>query len=233
MLYLESPIYYKNSLYLKSMLNIKIILIITVFCLNFITSHAQSKITQEQKKSIESLALVKLKKFEEYISIIQNEETTFSEVNRITNRAQELFVDESAISFNIMNKNGEKEKNLKYQSVKNYLRTILFMQMLDFGKSIKWFNVSFFNVFYISDLELQPNGNYMGVITVYHKFISAKNDDLYWVDTMRKDVTIYVEKKTNHFDGQTNSYWDVLLGDIRLNDIYPSVLFESSIFHKK
>ncbi|NVK83325.1 MAG: hypothetical protein HWE21_03335, partial [Cytophagia bacterium] len=74
------------------------------------------------------------------------------------------------------------------------------------------------DVHYISDLERQPDGRYVGVVTIYQKFEGTNGDKLAYKDTTKKDITIYVEKKETQIAGRTIEFWDVILGDIRVSE---------------
>ncbi len=71
---------------------------------------------------------------------------------------------------------------------------------------------------YISDLELQPDGRYVGVITIYQRFEGVTNDGLRYMDTTKKDITVYVERKQTQIGGRLIGFWDVMLGDIRVTE---------------
>ena len=62
----------------------------------------------------------------------------------------------------------------------------------------------------------QPDGTYVGIITIYQRFEGIKGDDLKYVDTTKKDITVYVKRKETQIGGRTIGFWDVLLGDIRV-----------------
>jgi hypothetical protein len=80
--------------------------------------------------------------------------------------------------------------------------------------SIKWYDIH-----YVSDLELQPDGTYVGVITIYQRFEGSKKDNsLTYKDTTKKDITIYVKKKETQIAGRIIEFWDVMLGDIRVSE---------------
>ena len=78
---------------------------------------------------------------------------------------------------------------------------------------IEWFNIE-----YISDLELQPDGRYVGVVTIYQRFEGETDDGLKYQDITKKDITIYVERKQTQVGGRLIGFWDVLLGDIRVKE---------------
>ncbi len=78
--------------------------------------------------------------------------------------------------------------------------------------------ISWYNIQYISDLELQPDGRYVGVITIYQRFEGESSDGLSYKDTTKKDITVYVERKQTQIGGKLIGFWDVLLGDVRVTE---------------
>ena len=67
----------------------------------------------------------------------------------------------------------------------------------------------------------QPDGRYVGVITVYQMFEGMVGDKMVYRDTTKKDITIYVERKQTQIGGRLIGFWDVLLGDIRVTETTP------------
>ncbi len=166
----------------------------------------QDVIGPERKQSIDSLALEKVRDLSRYISIIGNKDTPFSEANRVIDRAEELFADGSEIGVSSINRS-----DINYYLVKEYFKRLM---ALNYDRvSIKWFNIQ-----YISDLELQPDGRYVGVITIYQRFEGVTDDGLRYVDTTKKDITVYVERKQTQIGGRLIGFWDVVLGDIRVTE---------------
>ncbi len=167
---------------------------------------AQNEISPDRKQAIDSLALEKVRDLSTYISIIGNKSTPFSEANRVMDRAGELFAEDAQIGVSSLSKRG-----IKYYGVREYFEHLM---ALNYDQvSIKWFKI-----FYISDLELQPDGRYVGVITIYQRFEGISNDGLEYKDTTKKDITVYVEKKSTQIGGRVIDFWDVLLGDIRVTE---------------
>lgn len=167
---------------------------------------AQENITPERKQAIDSLALEKVNDLGKYISIIGNKNTPFSEAKRVIDRALELFVADAEMGVS----------SLSRQTVKNYTVREYFERLmaLNYDKvTIDWFNIQ-----YISDLERQPDGKYVGVITIYQRFQGVSDDGLKYMDTTKKDITIYVERKQTQIGGRIIGFWDVLLGDIRVTE---------------
>jgi hypothetical protein len=170
---------------------------------------AQAEISPERKLAIDSLALEKVKDLGKYISIIGNKDTPFSEANRVIDRALELFSDGSQMGVSSLN-----DKDIKYYGIREYFQRLM---ALNYDRiKIEWFNIQ-----YISDLVRQPDGRYVGVITVYQRFTGESDDGLKYVDTTKKDITVYVERKQTQIQGRVIGFWDVLLGDIRVTETKP------------
>ncbi|GAA4835995.1 hypothetical protein [Algivirga pacifica] len=157
-----------------------------------------------RKAAIDSLALEKVNDLSKYITKIGDKETSFSEANRVIERALELFNEEAQIGVSSLNR-----KKIRYYTVRKYLETL---NRLNY-KSVK---IQWFDIQYISDLERQPDGTYVGVITIYQSFEGTTEDGLTYKDTTKKDITVYVKRKEIQIDGETIGFWDVLLGDIRV-----------------
>jgi len=170
---------------------------------------AQPEISPERKQAIDSLALEKVKDLGKYISIIGNKDTPFSEANRVIDRALELFADDSQMGVSSLNR-----KEIKYYGIREYFQRLM---ALNYDRiNIEWFNIQ-----YISDLVRQPDGRYVGVITIYQRFTGESDDGLKYVDTTKKDITVYVERKQTQIQGRIIGFWDVLLGDIRVTETKP------------
>ena len=167
---------------------------------------AQEEISPDRKDAIDSLALEKVRDLSKYISIIGNKSTPWSEASRVIDRATELFVEDSEIGVSSLNR----KEILSFPVKKYFLR----LAALNYDKV----NITWFQIQYISDLELQPDGRYVGVITIYQRFEGESADGLKYMDTTKKDITIFVERKQTQIGGRVIDFWDVLLGDIRVKE---------------
>lgn len=184
----------------------------SVFTLFFLLSicanlFAQSgDISPERKQAIDSLALEKVRDLSKYISIIGNKKTAFSEASRVMDRAEELFAPGSEMGVSSINR-----KEVNYYKVRQYFERLM---ALNYDRvSIQWYDIH-----YVSDLERQPDGRYVGVVTIYQRFEGTSDDGLKYKDTTKKDITIYVDRKKTQIAGRTVEFWDVLLGDIRVTE---------------
>jgi hypothetical protein len=191
------------------MRSIKIIFIALIALIFSNNAISQDNISPQRKMAIDSLALEKVRDLSKYISIIGNKQTPWSEANRVIDRTLELFIDGAKMGVSSLN-----VSEVKYYGIRTYLERLM---ALNYDKvKIEWYNIE-----YISDLEKQPDGRYVGVITVYQRFEGSNGDKLTYVDTTKKDITVYVERKQTQIGGRIIGFWDVLLGDIRVTETKP------------
>ena len=170
---------------------------------------AQPKLSPKRKAAIDSLAVEKVRDLSKYISIIGNKETPWSEANRVIERALELFSDDAEIGVSSIYR-----EEVNYYPIAKYFERLM---LLNYEKvNIEWFNIQ-----YVSELELQPDGRYVGVITIYQRFEGTDKEGMKYVDTTKKDITVYVERKETQISGRVIGFWDVLLGDIRVAETKP------------
>jgi len=185
------------------------ILALLLMILGAQATFAQSDISPERKRAIDSLALEKVRDLGKYISIVGNKETPFSEANRVIDRAVELFAEGSEIGVSSLSR-----PEILYFEVRRYFERLM---ALNYNQvKIQWYNIE-----YISDLVLQPDGRYVGVITIFQRFEGTGDDGLEYKDTTKKDITVYVEQKQTQINGRIIDFWDVMLGDIRVTETLP------------
>ncbi|MGA2822048.1 MAG: hypothetical protein ABSE72_00805 [Bacteroidales bacterium] len=185
---------------------------IGLICILILTSglFAQNKdenISPQRKQAIDSLALEKVRDLSKYISIIGNKSTPWSESQRVIERAVELFMDNSEIGVSSLSR-----PDVAYFKVREYFDRLM---KLNYNRvTIDWYKIQ-----YVSDLERQPDGTYVGVITIYQRFQGFdKEKGMIYEDTTKKDITVYVKRKETQIGGRLIGFWDVLLGDIRVKE---------------
>ncbi|MFA8298994.1 MAG: hypothetical protein ACEPOV_02410 [Hyphomicrobiales bacterium] len=189
------------------MKNVKTI-IAFLFCIAIGTGlYAQDNISPERKQAIDSLALEKVRDLSKYITLVGNKNTAFSEAQRIIERATELFSADAEFGVSTL-----ASPKVKYYKVPVYFERL---SRLNYDRvEIEWYDIH-----YVSNLEKQPDGTYVGVITIYQKFKGYdKEGDLIYQDTTKKDITVYVKQKETQIAGRTVEFWDVLLGDVRVKE---------------
>jgi hypothetical protein len=184
---------------------LSVLLSIIIFSSGFLFGQTDN-VSPARKQAIDSLAMEKVRDLSKYISIIGNKKTQYSEATRVMDRVEELFAPNSDIGVSALGK-----KEVTYYKVRKYLEHLM---ALNYDHvTIKWYNIH-----YISDLERQPDGRYVGVITIYQRFEGESESGLKYKDTTKKDITIYVDRKKTQIQGKLVEFWDVLLGDIRVTE---------------
>ena len=168
---------------------------------------AQDELSFERKQAIDSLALEKVRDLSKYIKIVGSKDTPFSEANRVIDRAEELFMSDAEIGVSSIHSN-----QITYYRVRKYLEHLM---RLNYDRvEIEWYNIE-----YVSDLQRQPDGTYVGVITIFQTFRGYDAEgNLIYKDTTKKDITVYVRRKETQIGGRTIGFWDVLLGDMRVKE---------------
>jgi hypothetical protein len=171
------------------------------------TALAQDNLDFERKKAIDSLALEKVRDLSKYIKIAGSKDTPFSEANRVIDRAEELFMNDAEIGVSSLSSN-----TITYYRVRKYFEHLM---RLNYDRvEIEWYNIE-----YVSDLQRQPDGTYVGVITIFQTFRGYDAEgNLQYKDTTKKDITVYVKRKETQIGGRTIGFWDVLLGDMRVKE---------------
>ncbi|MEI7662099.1 MAG: hypothetical protein WCK34_07875 [Bacteroidota bacterium] len=168
---------------------------------------AQDNLSPQRKQAIDSLALEKVRDLSKYISIIGDKSTPWSDAQRVIERATELFMENSEIGVSSLGK-----QDVNYYKVREYFDRLM---QLNYDKvTIDWYKIQ-----YVSDLVRQPDGTYVGVITIYQRFQAFdKEKGLIYEDTTKKDITVYVKRKETQIGGRLINFWDVMLGDIRVKE---------------
>lgn len=190
------------------MKKISIILATIIAFATVIPTFAQNdEISPARKQAIDSLALEKVRDLSRYISIIGDKSTPWSEANRVIDRATELFMVGSEMGVSSLF-----SSDIQYYGLREYFNRLM---RLNYDKvEIEWYNIE-----YVSDLAKQPDGTYVGVITIYQRFKAYdKENGLVYQDTTKKDITVYVKRKETQIAGRLIGFWDVLLGDIRVKE---------------
>ncbi|MEI6899995.1 MAG: hypothetical protein WCL00_08955 [Bacteroidota bacterium] len=164
-------------------------------------------LSPSRKLAVDSLALEKVRDLSKYIGIIGDKKTQWSDAQRVIERAVELFMEGSEIGVSSLTSN-----QVNYYKIRAYFDRLM---ALNYDKvAIDWYKIQ-----YVSDLERQPDGTYVGVITIYQRFQGYdKEKGLIYEDTTKKDITVYVKRKETQIGGRLIGFWDVLLGDIRVKE---------------
>jgi hypothetical protein len=185
------------------------LLFILLASLPVVVNASINDLSPARKQAIDSLALEKVRDLSKYIAIVGNKNTPWAEANRVIERTLELFTEGSQMGVSSLYR-----PEIVYYGIREYLERLM---ALNYDKvKIEWYDIH-----YISDLERQPDGRYVGVITIYQRFEGIVGEQMVYRDTTKKDITVYVERKQTQIGGRLIDFWDVLLGDIRVTETTP------------
>jgi len=185
---------------------LSLIILVSLFAMSDRVA-AQDNLSPKRKQAIDSLALEKVRDLSKYISIIGDKKTPWSDAQRVIERAVELFMENSEIGVSSLGR-----QDVNYYKVREYFDRL--MQLNYDRVTIDWYKIQ-----YVSDLVRQPDGTYVGVITIYQRFQAYdKEKGLVYEDTTKKDITVYVKRKETQIGGRLIGFWDVMLGDIRVKE---------------
>jgi hypothetical protein len=183
------------------------LIVLAIILGSAVKSSAQDNLSPQRKQAIDSLALEKVRDLSKYISLIGDKKTPWSDAQRVIERAVELFMESSEIGVSSLGK-----QDVNYYKVREYFDRL--MQLNYDRVTIDWYKIQ-----YVSDLQRQPDGTYVGVITIYQRFQGFdKEKGLVYEDTTKKDITVYVKRKETQIGGRLIGFWDVMLGDIRVKE---------------
>jgi hypothetical protein len=185
------------------------LLFILLASLPVVVNASINDLSPARKQAIDSLALEKVRDLSKYIAIVGNKNTPWAEANRVIERTLELFTEGSQMGVSSLYR-----PEIVYYGIREYLERLM---ALNYDKvKIEWYDIH-----YISDLERQPDGRYVGVITIYQRFEGIVGEQMVYRDTTKKDITVYVERKQTQIGGRLIDFWDVFLGDIRVTETTP------------
>ena len=192
---------------MRKLLSLIILISLFGFSNRVAAQEKQDELSPQRKQAIDSLALEKVRDLSKYISIIGDKKTPWSDAQRVIERAVELFMENSEIGVSSLGR-----QDVNYYKVREYFDRLM---QLNYDKvTIDWYKIQ-----YVSDLVRQPDGTYVGVITIYQRFQGFdKEKGLIYEDTTKKDVTVYVKRKETQIGGRLIGFWDVMLGDIRVKE---------------
>ena len=120
----------------------------------------------------------KVRDLSKYVKLIGSKNTPWSEANRVIDRAEELFAPDAEIGVSSLSKT-----KIEYYKVRKYLERLM---RLNYDRvEIDWYKIQ-----YVSDLQRQPDGTYVGVITIFQTFKGYDAEGrLVYQDTTKKDIT--------------------------------------------
>jgi hypothetical protein len=148
-------------------------------------------------------AIMKVKRFTDYIKILASKSVTYDEANKAINGAVELFISEN-IRIKVSNINYPQVKQYKIREYLNRVKQLKYDQV----------DVEYSNVQYVGKLRKAGNGLYYGIVSFEQVFRGYKDGQLVYEDRTIKNQTIVIRVREDSRDGIKSLAWDVFLSDV-------------------
>lgn len=156
-------------------------------------------LTEDRYEAFKQRSLEKVTDLGNYIVSITDKTMPLEQAKMAVNLAVALFQDETK-KVEVSSKTTGKVTSSKVRLYFNKLRILKYSKV-----NIKWYDIQ-----YISNLRLDTEGNYWGIITIFQKFEGYKGNEMTYEDITQKNIEIKVTKiKTVR-----GTDWEVLLGNI-------------------
>jgi hypothetical protein len=149
-------------------------------------------------------------RFTDYMKIFCDKQSPNAELNKATEGAVSLFVNEDA-KVEVSSANRDDVKRYK---IRAYLGRL---KLLPYDKiEVKWINIQ-----YIDDLKLDQDGVLHGTVAFEQEFKAYKDNALVYSDVTEKVANVILKTYNNSSEGQVTRGWDVLLADIGVSGTRP------------
>ena len=103
--------------------------------------------------------------------------------------------------------NNRKKTSVKFYPIREYLTRL---KKLHYTKC----EISYYDVSYLSDFQLGPDGYYYAIATVFQDFVGYQDELIIYYDKTKKQITIRLEWR---YDEVFKQYrWMILFGDIQV-----------------
>jgi len=165
------------------------------------TKAAASDIPPFDKEEFKQKAKDKVQRLTDYIKILCAKKDD-EEMNLALSQAILLFVNEDATV---------EVSSTNHDPVRKKIRAYLTdLKLLPYDKvEITWTNVQ-----YVSDIKKRSDGNYSGMVQFEQQFKGYRDGKLIYSDETSKKTLVILKTYEKNVNGNTQSLWDVLLGDI-------------------
>lgn len=161
-------------------------------------------LSEIQYKESRKTSLIKVQQLSNYLQVIADQNFSASERDLAIKNALALFLPGTQIEVSSKNRKGVTKLPLE-----NYLKRL---KMLPYGSvQIKWSQIEF-----VTELKQEADGNYYGTIVGNQTFTgySENGQNILYSDLTKKSVRVKVESYQKEVEGQSQTNWTVLLGNI-------------------
>lgn len=167
----------------------------------------EAVLSESQLADFKDKALRKTKALSNYISTIGDRSKDEIQRNKAIDLAVGLFMSED----NVVEVSSLNSKETKRFKIRDYLLKI---KMLPYKKvTIEWFDI-----FFSSNFTKRPDGRYEAVATIYQRFSGVNNEGGGYLDITKKNILIIIEQASIPDGDKTEKFWEIFLGDIKVEE---------------
>lgn len=169
-----------------------------------ITINEKPSITEAQREEYQQKAIEQVEEFVRYLNVITDKRVGNLEKEQAIEQAIKLFLPDATIEVNSALRGGTRRYN-----VREYLRRLKHLPYR--SAKIEWTEIQ-----YLNELKQAADGSYNGTIRGTQTFtgFGANNSDVAYSDVTEKEVKVKLESYQRLIEGQEQTTWQVLLGNI-------------------
>ncbi len=194
--------YKKKVLFLIFMILIKI----TVYSQDSLNLVNEFNLDHQALKDFKKATNDKLISLTNNIIKITSKTTKESKKDIIINNTVLLFTKKAKIEVSKISSDGKK-KFVKSYPIREYLTRL---KKLLYTKC----EISYYDLSYLSNFQLGPDGHYYAVATVFQKFVGYQDENVIYYDKTKKQISIRLEWR---YDEVFKKYrWMILFGDTQV-----------------
>jgi hypothetical protein len=183
--------------------------ITVIYLLLSLAAYGQCDGVLPDREEYSRQALQKTTFLSSYIQIISDNKSTIIKASNAVDLACKLFLDEDRV----VQVSGANNKKIREYKIRPYFEHL---KLLGYTKvEIVWVEVG-----YVSKLRKGVDGNYYGVVSIKQKFIGYKNDLPAYQDITEKHIEVVLKQIDVPIAGRNLKCWDVLLGDITVEETW-------------
>ncbi|MBO0932463.1 hypothetical protein [Fibrella aquatilis] len=167
-------------------------------------SGAKASLNESEYITYRAKAMQRVDEFVSYINIITDKTLTGDDKDRAIDQAVRLFMPGATVAVT----SASKPNPPRTLDVRTYLTRL---KLLPYTYT----KVSWSEVQYVKELTQAPDGNYYGVITGQQTFTGyGKADAVSYSDVTQKNVRVKLQPYQKMIEGQAETNWQVLLGNV-------------------
>lgn len=160
------------------------------------------------KEEYEEKVKSKVEQLQEYLQRITDKKSTVSLTNSTIEQCLKLFINNGVDA--IIGVSSSKTTLIRKSKVRDYLTNL--SRLLYQRVEITWSEI-----FIVDNFKLGPDNNYHATVSFQQTFKGFNDERMSYGDVTHKNIEIIIKPYSRLEEGILISYWEILLGDIRVS----------------